>query len=126
MSYTVRQIFKTAAEKQRKFTVIITESAPARNSQLMASYLTSLGIPCKIIADSAVGYYINQVDLVLVGAEAVVESGGVINQVGTYQISITAKVLSIPFYVATESFKMTRLYPLSQSDVSIQQLVIQK
>lgn len=38
-------------------------------------------------------------------------------QVGTYQISIVAKALGKPVYVAAESFKMIRLFPLRQRDV---------
>jgi translation initiation factor eIF-2B subunit alpha len=54
------------------------------------------------------------VDLVLLGAEGVVENGGVINKLGTYQIALCAKSLNKPFYVAAESYKFARLYPLNQ------------
>jgi hypothetical protein len=37
--------------------------------------LTANGIPCTVVLDSAVGYIMERVDLVLVGSEAVVESG---------------------------------------------------
>jgi translation initiation factor 2B subunit (eIF-2B alpha/beta/delta family) len=46
--------------------------------------------------------------LVLVGAEAVVENGGVINKLGTYQIAMAAKAHSVPVYVAAESYKFAR------------------
>jgi len=38
-------------------------------------------------------------------------------QIGTYQISLVAKALQVPFYVAVESYKFSRMYPLSQRDV---------
>ncbi len=47
-----------------------------------------------------------RVDMVLVGAEGVVENGGVINKLGTYNIAIAAKAHNIPFYVASESYKV--------------------
>lgn len=47
----------------------------------MARELNAAGIPCTVILDSAVGYVMEQVDIVMVGAEGVVESGGVINKV---------------------------------------------
>lgn len=47
----------------------------------MASELAKLNIPCTVILDSAVGYVMEQVDMVMVGAEGVVESGGIINKV---------------------------------------------
>jgi len=47
----------------------------------MHESLTKLGISCTMILDSAVGYVMEQVDMVMVGAEGVAESGGVINKV---------------------------------------------
>jgi translation initiation factor eIF-2B subunit alpha len=55
--------------------------------------------------------------MVLVGAEAVVENGAIINKLGTYQIAICAKAHDRPFYVAAESYKFARLYPLMQRDL---------
>lgn len=70
-----------------------------------------------MILDAAVGYMMEKVDLVLVGAEGVVESGGIINRVGTYQMAVMTKAVNKPFYVVAESFKFVRLYPLNQEDV---------
>ena len=47
-----------------------------------------------------------RVNLVLVGAEGVVENGGIINKLGSYQVAIAAKEHCIPFYVAAESYKV--------------------
>ncbi|KAJ2151373.1 translation initiation factor eIF-2B subunit alpha [Coemansia sp. RSA 1935] len=58
-----------------------------------------------------------KVDMVLVGAEGVVESGGLINKIGTYQLAIIAQAAKKPFYALAESFKFVRLYPLSQYDL---------
>jgi translation initiation factor eIF-2B subunit alpha len=102
-----------------------------------AGVLRNAGIPTKIILDSAVGYVMGKVDMVLVGAEGVVENGGLVNQVsslcrsvcfdktfpqiGTYQIAIVAKAAKKPFYAVAESFKFVRIYPLNQYDLSPQQ-----
>ena len=59
----------------------------------------------------------DQVDLCLVGAEGVMENGGIINKLGTYQIALVAKALKRPFYVAVESYKFARMYPLAQRDI---------
>lgn len=66
--------------------------------------LTAAGIPCTIVLDSAVSYVMDKVDFVLVGSEAVVESGGLINAVGSNQIAIIAKAANIPFYALAERF----------------------
>lgn len=44
------------------------------------------GIPTRIITDTAVGVVMEEVDLVLVGAEGVMENGGIINKVSETQI----------------------------------------
>jgi translation initiation factor eIF-2B subunit alpha len=74
------------------------------------------GIPTRLIVDTAIGVVMDSVDLVLVGAEGVMENGGVVNKVGTYPIALVANALSKPFYVAVESYKFARMYPLSQRD----------
>lgn len=46
----------------------------------------------------------DKVDFVLVGSEAVVESGGLINATGSNQIAIIAKHANKPFYALAERF----------------------
>ena len=75
---------------------------------------TSLSL---VVLDAAVGYIIEKVDLVIVGAEGVVENGGIINKIGTNQMAVCAKAQNKPFYVVAESFKFVRLFPLNQQDV---------
>merc|ERR1719203_2137910 len=76
-----------------------------------------LGIPVKVILDSSVAVVMPSVDFVLVGAEGVTESGGIINRIGTYGIGILAKAMNTPFYVVAESHKFNRIYPLTQNDI---------
>lgn len=83
----------------------------------MCKELEKLSIPCTLILDSAVGYIMESIDMVMVGAEGVVESGGIINKVGSYTMALCAREASKPFYVLTESFKFVRLYPLNQRDL---------
>lgn len=58
--------------------------------------------------------------MVLVGAEAVAESGGVVNKLGTYTVALAAKAHGKPVYVAAESYKFARLFPLSQRDLPVE------
>ncbi len=50
-------------------------------SHKMHELLGTLGIPSTLILDSSVGYMMGKVDYVLMGAEGVVESGGIVNKV---------------------------------------------
>lgn len=53
----------------------------------------------------------DKVDLVLVGSEAVVESGGLINAVGSNQIAIIAKAANKPFYALAERYALSMMLP---------------
>ena len=69
-------------------------------------------IPCKTILDSAVGMCIGSVDCVFVGAEAVLENGGIVNKIGTFTTALCAKAYNKPFYVFVESLKFLKFFPL--------------
>ncbi|KAI6076135.1 Translation initiation factor eIF-2B subunit alpha [Aix galericulata] len=122
-SRVVLRVLEAAVESKKRFSVYVTESQPDQagqvliNLQKMAKALRKLDIPVTVILDAAVGYIMEKVDLVLVGAEGVVESGGIINKIGTNQIAVCAKAQNKPFYVVAESFKFVRLFPLNQQDV---------
>eukprot|EP00007_Cunea_sp_BSH-02190019_P003926 CAMPEP_0174243954 /NCGR_PEP_ID=MMETSP0417-20130205/33499_1 /TAXON_ID=242541 /ORGANISM="Mayorella sp, Strain BSH-02190019" /LENGTH=267 /DNA_ID=CAMNT_0015323565 /DNA_START=55 /DNA_END=855 /DNA_ORIENTATION=+ len=116
-SRVVLAILKQAVAKQRRFSVVVAESRPEVNGYQMANRLAALGIPVKVIMDTAVAHYMDRIDVVLVGAAAVVENGGIISKIGTYQMAIVANAFSKPFYVAAESFKFTRVFPLNQRDL---------
>ena len=83
----------------------------------MCNWLKEEGIKAKLILDAAIGYYMEEMDIVLVGAEAVVTNGGIINKVGTYPMAVCAREVNKPFYVLVESYKFSRLYPLKQVDI---------
>ncbi|KAI9883511.1 MAG: Late Golgi vesicles protein [Watsoniomyces obsoletus] len=87
--------------------------------------LRTKGVPVAVISEGAVAYAMGQVDMVIVGAEGVVENGGIISRLGTYQMGILAKAARKPFYVVAESHKFVRLYPLNQYDLGIEQKVVE-
>lgn len=116
-SRVVFQALKEAAAHNKIFEVYVTSSSPDNSGEEMCQNLTKVGISCTMILDSAMGYVMEQVDMVMVGAEGVAESGGIINKVGTYTMAMCAKDVKKPFYVLTESFKFSRIYPLNQVDL---------
>jgi translation initiation factor eIF-2B subunit alpha len=86
--------------------------------------LRAQGVPVATIPESAVAYSLGKADVVIVGAEGVVENGGIVSRMGTYQIGLLAKAMGKPFYVVAESHKFVRVYPLGQYDLPIEQHVI--
>ena len=116
-SRVVLEILKESYAKNGNFSVYVCESAPDRSGISMVEELNKIGIKCTLILDAAVGAVMEKVDFVLLGAEAVVESGGIINKIGTSTIGLCAKMLNKPVYVAVESFKFVRFYPLDNRDI---------
>lgn len=115
-SRVVLEILKVAASSNKNFSVIIPEGRPEGSGYEAAEKLAALGIPVTIILDSAVAFHMENVDLVIVGAEGVVEEGGAVSKIGTYQIALCAAAHQKPFYAAAESYKFARIFPLNQRD----------
>ncbi|XP_008687021.1 translation initiation factor eIF-2B subunit alpha [Ursus maritimus] len=116
-SRVVLRVLEAAVVAKKRFSVYVTESQPDLSGKKMAKALHHLNVPVTVVLDAAVGYIMEKVDLVIVGAEGVVENGGIINKIGTNQMAVCAKAQNKPFYVVAESFKFVRLFPLNQQDV---------
>jgi translation initiation factor eIF-2B subunit alpha len=109
------------ASKTKHFDVIILEGRPdASGAKAAQFYAQETNIPVTVIPDAAMAYILEKVDMVLVGAEGVVENGGIVNKIGTYALAACAATAGKPCYVAAESYKFARLYPLHQSDLPSQ------
>ena len=105
------------AARTRHFSVIVAESHPEGEGHTTAEALASASVPVTMIEHAAVAYAMSRCQMVICGAEAVLESGGVISKTGTYQMAIVAAACKKPVYVAAESTKFARLFPLSQNDL---------
>jgi translation initiation factor eIF-2B subunit alpha len=110
-------LLRAALVEKKRFRVMVLEGRPDAAGAKSARTYEKNGIPTTVVLDSAMGFVMERVDMVIVGAEGVVENGGVVNKVGTFSLGVMAKELGVPFYVAAESYKFTRLYPLNNSDL---------
>ncbi|CAI4231480.1 unnamed protein product [Auanema sp. JU1783] len=97
--------------------VWVTQSQPDQSGIKMHQELKKYNIKTTLILDSCVGYIMERVDIVVVGAEGVMETGGIINKIGTLSLSVCAKTMNKPVYVMAESIKFVKEYPLNQSDI---------
>uniref|UniRef100_A0A7S3J911 Translation initiation factor eIF-2B subunit alpha n=1 Tax=Euplotes harpa TaxID=151035 RepID=A0A7S3J911_9SPIT len=84
----------------------------------MKNQLEDINVPVKLILDSSVGSVMAKVNYVFLGAEAVVENGGIINKIGSFTISLCAKAHKKKVYVFTESLKFIKTFPLDQNDIA--------
>jgi ribose 1,5-bisphosphate isomerase len=106
-SRTVRRALELAVKGKRKLTVYAIESSPGLEGRQLVKDLIQIGVPVKLIADSAVNSVISEIDLVIVGADSVLANGSVINKIGTSKIAKVAKEAKIPFWTTCESTKFS-------------------
>lgn len=104
-----------ASANNKNFQVYVTSSVDGEG-EVMCKELRKSNIETTLILDSAIGFIMESIDFVMVGAEGVMESGGIINRIGTFTMALCAREMKKPFYVLTESFKFSRLFPLNQRD----------
>lgn len=123
-SRVVRAVLTAAAEEAVRFRVVYVRSSSSSSSSSSApaplvTALRALDVPVAVIPEGAVAFSLSQVTAVMVGAEGVVENGGIISRMGTYQLGLLARSAGKPFYVVVESHKFVRLYPVGQGDLGI-------
>lgn len=128
-SRVVGALLRRAADSPTlRFRVVYVLPPPASpdcsEGQRIVADLRRRNVPVATIPDAAVAYSLAKVDMVIVGAEGVVENGGIISRMGTYQMGLLAKSMGKPFYVVAESHKFVRLYPLGQFDLPIKQNIL--
>jgi len=104
-SSTVTYLLRRAKLEGRSFEVICTESRPVFQGRITAKEMLELGVKTTLIVDSAARFFMNQVDLVLVGADAITSEGNVVNKIGTSTIALIAQEARTPFYVVSELLK---------------------
>ncbi len=88
--------------------VIVLESTPGREGLEMARFLRGRGLLATTFPDSAISYAVRACDVVVVGADAVLEDA-FINKTGTLPLALTAKHFSKEFYVTCPSYKFAEV-----------------
>jgi translation initiation factor eIF-2B subunit delta len=96
-SSTVLRALSLAKERGRNFAILCTESRPIFEGRELARQLAQQGIEVTLVTDAAVAHSMNQVDLVMVGADSI-SSRGLVNKMGTHALALAANAHAVPFY----------------------------
>ena len=104
-SSTVLRALLAAHEAGKGIRILCSEGRPALEGVRLAEALAAAAAPVQLCADAALPGLIGEADLVLVGADAVVEAGA-INKIGTYPLALAAKAMGRPFYIAASLNKL--------------------
>jgi ribose 1,5-bisphosphate isomerase len=104
-SSTVTRLLAKAKAQGKNFQVICTETRPAFQGKLTAKELVDLGIETTFIVDSAARTFMKNVDILVVGADAITSEGNVVNKIGTSSLAVLAHEARVPVYVVSELLK---------------------
>ncbi len=100
---TALGVIRTASEEGKDVRVLACETRPLlQGARLTMWELTRLGLPAKLIVDSAAGYLMKkgEVDKVITGADRIAANGDTANKIGTYMLACLAARHDLPFYIA--------------------------
>ena len=100
---TALGVIRAGWESGQRFQVYNTETRPFLQGARLTSWeFQQLGIPARLIVDSAAGMLMarGEISCVITGADRIAANGDTANKIGTYSLAVLAKENGIPFYVA--------------------------
>lgn len=99
---TALGVITTAHSQGKNISVYADETRPLlQGGRLTAYELKQAGIPFKLIADSAAAFLMKsgKIDMIFVGADRIAKNGDTANKIGTFSLSLAARVYNVPFYI---------------------------
>jgi len=94
----------------KKLTVFNTETRPLFQGRKTAEELSKAGINVINIVDAAALEYIQRSDAVVLGADAILDNGDVINKIGSGMYAEIALLHKKPVYIITDSLKYSERF----------------
>lgn len=111
-SWLVEQILKRAKENKKNFEVFNTETRPLFQGRITAQELLKANIPTTMVVDSSAGFLISHysgkelmIDKIILGADAILPDGSIINKIGSFTVSLVAYNEKVPLYIAASLLK---------------------
>jgi translation initiation factor 2B subunit (eIF-2B alpha/beta/delta family)/8-oxo-dGTP pyrophosphatase MutT (NUDIX family) len=120
-SNTAKRAFENISRSGGDIKVWVTESNPGYEGKVLARDLNQIGLQVRIVPDSDVPAILEDVDVVVVGADSVLADGSIVNKIGTRKIAIETEAKSVPFYVICETSKFSAANLLGE-DIEIAQI----
>ncbi|KDP32928.1 hypothetical protein JCGZ_12959 [Jatropha curcas] len=104
-SSAVEMILLHAHELGKQFRVVIVDSRPKLEGQLLLRRLVGKGVSCTYTHINAVSYMMHEVTRVFLGASSVLSNGTVYSRVGTASVAMVAHAFGVPVLVCCEAYK---------------------
>ena len=103
---TALSVIYEAHHSGKKVHVYVDETRPLlQGARLTAWELKQAGIDATLICDNMAGalFKRGKINAVITGADRIAANGDAANKIGTFSLSILAKVHGVPFYIAAPS-----------------------
>lgn len=104
ISYSSTILNQLIENKDYNFEIFILESRPLLEGIRVAETLSSY-FKTNLIIDAAMGKFIDQIDLILIGVDSVLKDGSIINKIGTFPLAVLANEKNIDVYAVGDFFK---------------------
>ncbi|XP_010692482.2 probable translation initiation factor eIF-2B subunit delta isoform X2 [Beta vulgaris subsp. vulgaris] len=104
-SSAVELILLHAHEIGKQFRVVIVDSRPKLEGQLLLRRLVAKGLNCTYTHINAVSYSMHEVTRVFLGAASILSNGTVYSRVGTACVAMVAHAFHVPVLVCCEAYK---------------------
>ncbi|KAL8546171.1 hypothetical protein ACS0TY_006043 [Phlomoides rotata] len=104
-SSAVEMILLHAHELGKQFRVVIVDSRPKFEGQMLLRRLVRKGISCTYTHINAVSYVMHEVTRVFLGAASVLSNGTVYSRVGTACVAMVAHQFRVPVLICCEAYK---------------------
>lgn len=104
-SSAVEMILMHAHELGKQFRVVIVDSRPKLEGQMLLRRLVRKGISCTYTHINAVSYVMHEVTRVFLGAASVLSNGTVYSRVGTACVAMVAHQFRVPVLICCEAYK---------------------
>jgi translation initiation factor 2B subunit (eIF-2B alpha/beta/delta family) len=103
----VTKALRAAARARQIARVVVAEGRPGMEGRVVARALAEEGVEVVLVVDAALGLHAREADLALVGADAALADGGLVNKVGTRLLALACERAGTPLYAATDRFKVS-------------------
>ncbi|XP_073006106.1 uncharacterized protein [Typha latifolia] len=104
-SSVVEMILTYAHELGKKFRVVVVDSRPKLEGQVLLHRLVAKGLDCTYTHINAISYIMCEVTRVFLGASSVLSNGAVYSRVGTASVAMVAHAFQVPVLICCEAYK---------------------
>lgn len=104
-SNTVFEVLKLWRSSCKNLKVFVLESLPGGEGKLLAGRLKKAGVNSVLVPDNSISAHIGKAGLLLLGCDAILRNGDVINKTGSRDAAVIAAYFNKPVLVVASEYK---------------------